>query len=299
MKTFTFPYYATKNSLTTDEFAIKVQMGPIVKREFAPSNLQHFYRFSTKQYEAFYATYTNEEGKAKKIQLFSDLNNTEFDAMVKYFEEKYPTGNLNHLPEKEAFAMLHVANPNKWAPPVAFVLLALSMTIFFFPMLRHYFDKGSTATTIENYIANPDFGTRNLTISGYLLDVGVKETITSSKSSSTHSATYIPMVDSTWKEGDPVKVILEFPSLSESSFDRVINETEFTGVIRDIWWEGVSSDNIDFLKEKYSLNFPSEPVLIEVTDSLENDGFVIWVWLGTMVFILVLVIFVAIKMKKK
>lgn len=297
MQTFTFPYYTTKNSLTADEFSIKAQMGPLVKREFAPSDLLNFYHFKNKQYDALYATY-NAEGKTKKIQLFSNLNEPQFAEMVQYFQQKYPSQSLNHLSDKEAFQAMHIANPNKWVPPFVFVLLAVSMTILFYPMLRHYFDKGFAQTTIDAYTTNPDIGTRNLTISGYPLDVGVKETITSSKGGS-HSSTYIPIVGENWKEGDPVKVLLEFSGLSESGFDEVIKQTQFTGVIRNVWWEGISSDNVDFLKEKYKLAFNGTPTLIEVTGTTANDGFVIWVWSGTMVFILILVIIVAVKMKKK
>ena len=298
MKTFTFQYYTTTNSLSADDFLIKAQMGPLVKREFAPANLQYFYHFKTGQYETLYATYTAENGKTKKIQVYAGLGQQQFADMMAYMQEKYPKNSLNHLPEAEALKMMSIANPNKWVPPFVFILLCVCMTLFFYPMLRHYFDKGYVKTTVENYIANPDIGTRNLTITGYLLDVGVKETITSSKHGS-HSSTFIPMVDSTWKEGDPIKVMLEFPSLSSGGFDAVINQTEFTGTIRNVWWEGMDGDNIDFLKEKYKLVFPGKPVLIEVTDTISNDGFVIWVWGGTMVLILVIVLIVAVKMRKK
>ncbi len=298
MQTFSFPYYTAKNSLSADDFTIKAQSGPLIKREFPAGNLQHFYRFSNNQYEALYATYNDETGKTKKIQLFSNLGESQFADMIAYLEKKYPQSSLNHLPVAEALKTMHVANPNKWVPIVVFVLLSVSMSIFFYPMLRHYFDKGQAQTTAETF-SPAGLSTRNISISGYLLDVGVKETITSSKSSSSHSSTYIPMVGESWKEGDPIKVILGFPSLSGSGFDEVIKQTEFKGVVRDIWWEGISSDNLDFLKEKYNLSFPETPVLIEVTDTYENDGFIIWVWGGTMIFILVLVIIVSVKMNRK
>ncbi|HXB41785.1 MAG TPA: hypothetical protein VNZ49_14690 [Bacteroidia bacterium] len=298
MKIFTFQYYTTKNSLTVNDFSIKAQMGPLVKKEFVPASLQYFYRFKTVQYETLFATYTNEKGKTKKIQLYSSLGQPQFDEMMQYMEEKFSGHSLNHLPQAEALKMMNVANPNKWVPPFVFILLSVCMTIFFYPMLRHYFDRGYAKTTIENYISNPDLGTRNLTINGYLLDVGVKETITSSKNSPSTS-TYIPMVGENWKEGDPVKIILEFGSLSESGFDDVVKQTEFTGVVRDVWWEGIASDNLDFLKDKYKLNFPDKPVLMEVTGEVKNDGFVIWVWGGTLIFILVLVVVVAVKMNPK
>jgi len=296
MKEFKFAYYTATNALVADDMQLIAKMGPFVKKQFSPSDLQYFYLFTNKQYQVLYMTY-NAGGKTKKIQLYSNHGESGFTEMMNYLNDKYKSHSLNHLGQEEALKTMHIANPNKWAPPVVFVILSLCMTLLMFPLLRHCFDSGSASVTIEQFIANPDVGTRNITIKGYPLDVGVKETITSSRSSSKTSSTYVPLVGESWQDGDPVQVMLEFTELSSSGFDEMLEKNEFTGVIRNVWWEGVSSDNIDFLKEKYKLVFPRKPILIEVTNSAHNDGFILWIWIGTLIFILILVIIVARRMK--
>jgi hypothetical protein len=296
MREFKFSYYTATNVLIIDDTQFTAKMGPFIKKQFSSSDLQYFYHFINKQYQALYMTY-NADGKIKKIQLFSNHGETGFTEMMNYLNDKFKSHSLNHLTQDEALKNMHIANPNKWAPPVVFVILAVCITALMFPLLRHCFDSGSASVTIEQFISNPDLGTRNITIKGYPLDVGVKETITSSRSSSRISSTYVPLVSENWKETDPIHVMLEFNELSSSEFDEVLSKNEFTGVIRNVWWEGVSSDNIKFLKEKYNLTFSEKPILIEVTNSVHNDRFILWVWAGTILFILIIVIIVARRMK--
>jgi hypothetical protein len=296
MREFKFAYYTAVNTLIADEMQLTAKMGPFVKKQFSSADLGYFYHFTNKQYQVLYITY-NSGGKTRKIQLYSNHGEKDFADMMDYLNEKYKGHGLNHLTQDEALKSMHIANPNKWAPPVVFVILTVCMTLLMLPLLRHCFDSGSASATIEQFISNPDVGTRNISIKGYPLDAGVKETITSSRSSSKTSSTYIPLVGANWKAGDPIHVILEFNELSSSGFDEILNKSEFTGVIRNIWWEGMSSDNIDFLKGKYNLVFSETPILIEVTNSVHNDGFILWIWAGTIIFILILVIIVARRMK--
>jgi len=302
MKEFNFTYYAAKNVVSIDDKTIKAKSGPFIKHEFSVKELQHFYHFATKDYHVVYMTYYSERtGKTKKVQLYSQENTGDFKNLLDELAQLFPNKSLNHLPEAEALKMLKVANPKKWVPIAVFFLISLCMTIFFYPMLMHYFDNGFAEVTIEDFLANPNLGTRNLNIEGYLLDAGLEETTTTTSkgSTTTTKSNFIPMVDSTWAEGDPIKVVLEFGEMTASEYDEALSQIQFTGVIRDIWWEGIDSDNIDFFKKEYNLVFDANPILIEVTNSRHNDGFVIWIWGGTLIFILIIVVIVAIRMNKK
>ena len=302
MKEFNFTYYTAKNVVTIDDQTIKAKSGPFIKHEFAAKDLQHFYNFETKDYHVLYMTYFNERmPKAKKVQLYSQDGAGDFKNLCEELKEKFPAKSLNHLPEAEAFKMMKTANPKKWAPIAVFFILSICMTIIFYPMLMHYFDKGFAEVTIEDFLANPNIGTRNISINGLLLDAGLEETTTTTHKGSTTvtKSNFIPMVDSAWAEGDPIKTVLEFGEMTSSEYDEAISQFQFTGVIRDIWWEGISSDNIDFFKTEYDLKFAGTPVLIEVTNSRHNDGYIIWVWGGSILLILILVVIVAVRMNRR
>ena len=302
MKEFNFTYIAAKNVVTIDEQTITAKSGPFIKHEFSVKEFKHFYRFETKDYHVLYMThYSERTGKTKKVQLYSQDGLGDFKNLCDELQQKFPDKSLNHLSEAEAFKALQVANPKKWAPVVVFLLLSAFMTAIFYPMLIHYFDKGFAEVTIEDFLANPAIGTRNLSIEGSLLDAGLEETTTTTSKGSTTTTVknFVPMVDTTWTEGTPIRVVLEFPEMSAAEYDEVLTQIQFTGVIRDIWWEGLASDNMEFFKTEYGLVFDGDPILIEVTNTRENDGFVIWVWGGTMLFILIIVVIVAFRMRKK
>jgi nitric oxide reductase large subunit len=103
------------------------------------------------------------------------------------------------------------------------------------------------------------------------------------------------MVDSSWKEGDPIKVILSFNELSDDEYSQVLESNNFTGVIRNVAWEGIENKQTDFLKKTYNLNFPDKPVLVQITNEKHNDEWVIFV-MGLVIVILIIVfIIVAVK----
>lgn len=300
MKEFSFNYFAVKNTVSIDDFVIKTTSGPFIKKEFQTANLQNFYLFDNDQYRSVYFLYTNEKGKSKKTQVFATPAEMGFTELVKELTERFPNKSLNHLSEKEAFAAMKVTNPNKWAPFVAFALILLIICGILYPQMRHYLDYGFTNASVTDVAEKKDLGTKNISISGILLDKSLEETTTTTNRGSTTKSTsvYIPMVDENWQEGDPIKVILSFDALSDGEYSNVLDSREFTGVIRDIAWEGIGNKQIDFLKTNYNLKFPEKPILVEITNEKHNDGFVVWALALTMGILVVIFIIVAVKRKR-
>lgn len=270
MKTFTFRYFTMTNSLSIDNFTVSTKNGR-VKKEFPVANIINFYVLNTQQYQSMYMTYTDNAGKRKKIVLFAALGEMGFMEMVTELKMRMPEKSLHLLSQKEAFAAMKVANPNKWAPIVAFLLIVGIFGIFLFPGFIHFFDGGHENVTVEQVVAG-DLGTRNVTIEGDLLDAGTEETVSGRKSGTTHS-TFIPIVDENWQEGDPVKVVLKFKELSSFDYTEAMDRHSFTGVIRNVWWEGIEKDKVDFFKSEFGLHFEGTPILIEVTGKeAHNDA---------------------------
>jgi hypothetical protein len=296
MKEYKFSYMTAKNTVAFDDISFRAKIGPIIKKGFSTTNLQNFYLFSNNDYQALYITYLAENGKAKKVQLFAGYGEASFKELVDDLSAKFPAKSLNHLTEAEAFKIMKTANPNKLAPVVVAVVMILLAGIFMYPMLRHALDFGYEVVTVEQLIADADIGTRNVKVRGLLIDSGVEETIKSRKSSTTTVTTYYPMVDTSWREGKPINVILQF---GESYSGDKFEETEFVGVIRNVAWEGIGSDKLDYLKDNFKLNIPAEPLLVEVTDQRRNDIWSLYVFGGIDLFVLVIVLIVARRMKSK
>lgn len=300
MKEYNFNYFAAKNSVSIDDYAVKIKMGPFIKKEFQLANLQHFYMFDNEQYRSVYFIYTDEKGKSKKVQVFSTPAEMGFTELMKELNERFPSKSLNHLSEAEAFKIMKTANPKKWAPPVVFVLILLMMAGILYPQVRHYLDHGFANATVTEVAEKKDLGTHNITISGILIDKSLEETTTTTNRGTTTKSTsvYIPMVDENWKEGDPIKVVLSFDKLSDEEYSQILESHEFTGVIRDIAWEGIGSKQIDFLTSNYDLKFPEKPILVQITNEKHNDEFVVWVLALTMGVLAIVFVIIAVKRKR-
>ncbi len=299
MKEFSFNYFAAKNSVSIDDFSVKIKMGPFIKKDFQLANFQNYYMFDNDQYRSVYFLYTDDKGKSKKVQVFSTPAEMGFTELMKELNDRFPTKSLNHLSEAEAFKVMKTANPKKWAPFAVISIVMLVMCGILYPQIHHYLDHGFANATVTEVAEKKDLGTKNISISGLVLDKSLEETTTTTNRGSTTKSTsvFIPMVNENWKEGDPIKVILSFDKLSDEEYSQILDSHEFTGVIRDIAWEGIGSKQIDFLTTNYNLKFPEKPVLVQITNEKHNDRFVVWVL--ALVMGILLIVFVIMAFKKK
>lgn len=289
---FIFTYMTTKNSFTFDGVNVLVKMGPFRKKTFLFNNIIHYYVFDNNAYRSLFITYNDEQGKQRKVQMFSQLGEIGFRDLVEELNNTIGNKGLNHLPEKEAFAAMKTLNPKKWGGVAAFGIMFAIVTALFYPGLRHYFDFGFENAEVRQLIAD-DIGTRNLNLAGVPLYETLEETTTTTKSGSTTTTVkvYIPVVDPEWDYDRPVQVIMEFDELSDSEYDAVFESSEFVGVVRDVWYEGLDSDQKQFFRDEYNLDVADDAILFEVTGEQHNDGMIFWIWLGVIgLFVIIFVI---------
>lgn len=301
MKEFIFNYMTTKNTVNVDDINVNIKTGPFIKKDFLFANIQNFYVFNNNNtYHSLFITYTDSSGKLKKVQLFSAPGDWGFRALCDELNARIPAKSLNHLPEADAFKAMKVSNPKKWAPLVAFGIIFVILSVIFYPGLRHFFDFGFESATVTELAAGESKGTRNLLLSGYPLSYGLEQTTTTTRRGSTTKTTkvYMPVVDDNWQEGDPVKVFLEFGKLTDAEYDAVLEQTEFTGVVRNIAWEGMGKDELKFFEDNYQLKLDSDTVLFEVTGEKHNDTMFFWIWIASLLIMVIVFVIVALKNKR-
>ncbi|MDQ3109594.1 MAG: hypothetical protein M3R17_06830 [Bacteroidota bacterium] len=299
MKEYIFSYFTVKNTVRIDEYALRIKTGPFIKKEMSLNNLQHFYLFDNKDYNSVYLLYTDEKGKPKKVQLIATPAELGFIDLVKELQYRFPEKSLNHLSEAEAFKAMKTANPKKWAPIVAFLIIAVVMAGLFYPGLRHYFDFGFGKTTATELANGTYSGSRNISISGILLHQTLEETTKRRKSNITDVSVFVPMVDESWKEGDPVKVVLQFDELSTMESTQIYYDKTHLGVIRNIAWEGLEKSQIGFFKDEFGLTVHKDAVLVEITNETHNDEWALYALILVLVILGVLFIIVAVKRRSK
>jgi len=297
---YIFEYMGTKNSVTFDGYNVLCKRGPFRKNSFPVANMVNYYVYEDKSYRSLYFTYTDDSGKMKKVMMYSQLGEIGLRDLVEALNASMPTKSLNHLTEREAFQAMKAANPRKWGPVAAFLVIFSIITIFFIPALTHYFDFGFADAEVQQLIAGEDLGTRNLNLSGVPLPQNLEETTSTTKNGSTSvtKKVYVPLVAPDWAETDNVDVIMQFDELGDAEFDGVLESSEFVGVVRDIWYEGMEDDQIQFFKDNYDLRISDHVIMFEVTGEEHNDALMFWVWVGINAFFLLIFVVAFIKSKK-
>lgn len=295
---YQFSYVTTKSSFSHDGTQVLVKIGPFVKKRFAFANIINYYVFENQGYRSLFITYYDDNGKQKKVQLFSQIGEIGFRDLVEYLNQTIGQKSLNHLPEKEAFAVMKTFNPKKWGAMLAFGIMAAILTVLFYPSLRHYFDFGFEQAEVQKLTSGDAPATKNLNLSGVPVDAALEVTRTKG-STTTSRKVYLPIVPPDWTEEDPIRCVLEFNSLSQSEYDAILETSEFTGVVRDVWYEGLASDEKEFFRDEYGLEVSDDVVLFEVTGKQHNDSLMFFVWLGIVSFLGILFLILYIKQKRQ
>lgn len=278
---FVFSYMNSKNSFTFDGANVLIKMGPFRKRTFPFNSIVNYYVFDNNAYRSLFITYNDEQGKLKKVQMFSHLGEIGFRDLVDELNNNIGNKGLNHLPEKEAFKVMKAANPKKWGPIGAFGIIFVLVTCIFYPGLRHYMDFGFEDAEVQALIAGEN-DSRNLNLLGIPLYETLEETTTTTKSGSTTTSVkvYIPIVDPEWDYDRPIQVIMQFDELNDEEYDAIFESSEFVGVVRNIWYEGLDEDQKQFFRDEYDLEVADDAILFEVTGDEHNDDLIFWVWVG-------------------
>lgn len=260
---------------------LTLKRGPFHKKTFPFASIQNWYVYEDKTYRSMFITWIDDSGKLKRIQLFAQLGEPGFTDLVEAFNQSMGAKNLNHLPKKEAFKVMKAADPKKIGALGAMIVILILTTTFMYPGLRHFLDFGFEEATVQQLV-DDEIGTRNLNLIGVPLEETLEETTTTRKSGSSTTSTklFIPVVDDDYNYDRPVEVMLMLDDPDDSEYYSALNDVEFTGVVRNIAWEGMEEDQKEFFYTEYGLEVSDDVILFEVTGEEHNDAAMFYGWLG-------------------
>jgi hypothetical protein len=271
---YIFSYMTNKNSLMYDGMNVTIKQGPFRTTTFPFTSILNWYVYEDKTYRSLFITYTHESGKQKKVQLFAQLGEPGFASLVEGLNATIGQKGLNHLDKKEAFKIMKTADPKKVGALAAMIIILALTTTFMLPGLIHFFDFGfDDEVYVEELIAG-DYDSRNMRLYGYPLEEQLEETYT--KGSTTTITYHVPIVGEDWEYGDPIEVIMKFSE--EDYYNADEDAIEFTGVAKNLMWEGVGSDEKDFFVSEYGFEVSENVILFDATGEERNGAmeFIIW-----------------------
>ncbi len=271
---YIFSYMTNKNSLVYDGMNITIKQGPFRTTTIPFLSILNWYVYEDKTYRSLFITYTHESGKQKKVQMFAQLGEPGFAAVVEGLNAMIPQKGLNHLDKKEAFKIMKTTDPKKIGALSAMIVILALTTTFMFSGLRHFFDFGYDSEVFVEELVAGEYESNNMTLYGYPLQEQLEETYT--KGSTTTITYFTPIVHETWEEGDPIQVVLKFDETEYENTDE--DAIEFTGVARNFGWEGMDTDQKEFFYTEYGFDVSEDVILFEVTGDKRNGGMEFFMW---------------------
>ncbi|MCE9599435.1 MAG: hypothetical protein K8S54_15830 [Spirochaetia bacterium] len=286
---FEFQYAIIKIVARIEENILKVKQG-IRNFELPIQEIQFLYagKMPPGDFLELIVVTRNASGKEKKFRFYSNEGEPGFSALVDELVRQKPASDLRSLAREEALAKLKVADTAKiafWAVPALVIAIMFALA---FPFLIHGLDRGNATISVEEFVTGTKTDTRNLTITGMALDQGLQDTTTRKGKKTVRL--YFPLIGADWKEGDEVHMVVETGDLSDEQLAEVLSRKEFTGVLRNVLWEGLSGKNQEFFVKEYNMNLSKEVQLLEL-DNKGMDLILFSIIMGTTIVIMFGVMF--------
>ena len=296
MQEFNLNYVTSKTHVNIENRTLHAKIGPLIKKNIELSNIKHFYLSDNKDYRELIIRYTKANGKLSNVRLICAYGVEDLDNLANTLGAHLPSTDLRKMDSKEAFKILKAVNTQKLAIWIVFIVLTSVMTVVFLPGLIHYMDSGHETVTIEDLISGKELSSHNLTIEGIVLNKGMweKTTTTNKGSTTTTEKNFFPLISDTWVEGEPIHVLIETDEMTQAETDEFVYKTSFIGTTRNVLWEGIDSDQIDFFKKEYGITFDENAILFEIIEG-KPDVYAIWAFGGVILIELIILLVVWIK----
>jgi hypothetical protein len=186
------------------------------------------------------------------------------------------------------------------ALPVVMLLGWVILAMLFSPLIRHGFDTGH-ATVDAALFAEPfELTTRNLTVQGRLIPTSAlkgngKAAINTPAGDGNADVWWVPLVPTDWKQGEAVYAVLKVRRQNVAALQRLAEGKTFDGIVRNIWWEGLSERRHSAF-HKRGVALASSAVLIEHQASRQAD---LVISLGLLGGLFVLLVGVGVVLRRK
>ncbi|MCB1174560.1 MAG: hypothetical protein KDK39_13400 [Leptospiraceae bacterium] len=292
MSTYEFNYLINKNKVElTADGKLVARIGPIQKKTLPLAGLTGLYvkHNESSASDQLILGYQSSAGKSRKLSIYADEGARGLRELVAELLRRYPHIDLQAKGDQEALKILGARDTEKIALLVTPLIIIGVMALFTAPLLLHGLDSGRVSLTVGELVQQATLESRNIVLSGHPVDSAMMEEKTTSKGTTT-TKVYIPIVEPGWRKDQPVGVILQSDALTESGLGQLLEQRQFRGVVRNIWWEGPSSDHIDFFTTEYGLVFTTDPILVELqADGLISD-LTLWILIMSVTSVIMLLV---------
>lgn len=181
-------------------------------------------------------THLDDKGRMKRARLFADKNEKGFDALIEALIQRRPEADVRHLSTREAYRLSGSKEMEWIALPVVMALGWLVLAFLLSPLVRHGLDDGEATVPATAFESATALDTHNITVTGKLAPGSALRT----KKGGDEGAWWVPLVGPDWRPGEAVYAVLKVRRRSSAELQTLADAGEYRGVLRNIFWEGLS-----------------------------------------------------------
>lgn len=244
---FAFRYTVFNVAATLDDTHLHARSG--IRTVVVPiARLQHLYVRDERHTDhvELLLTHHDAKGRLKRSRLFADKKEAGFEAMIEALLARRPQADVRHLSASAAYQLSGSKEMEWLALPVVMLLGWVILAMLFSPLIRHGFDDGEATVDAAVFGEPLTLTTRNLTVHGRLVPTsalkgnGQKAAINTPAGDGNTDVWWVPLVPAEWKPGEAVHVVLKVRRQSMTDLQQLAQGEMFAGILRNIWWEGLS-----------------------------------------------------------
>ena len=218
--------------------------------------------------------YETEEGYLSGLSFSVSRHDEGTTALLEALGERCPDLEIARKTPQEIRRLIHGPNIKALLPHVAGLLVTTIFAFLFMPMILHGFDSGHRTVDVSDF-ASPDFESRprNLTVIGRpLLEMAMVNS--QERHGGLIRQIFVPIVGDGWQRRDPVAVFARVDGLDEEAYAAFSGAREVTGLLRDIWWEGLRAGQREFFTNEIGLEVAESAYVVHHNPRPKRDMFV-------------------------
>ncbi|MEE2786307.1 MAG: hypothetical protein VX589_03145 [Myxococcota bacterium] len=240
---FRFQYAIFTVDARLTESQLEVKMG--IRHIIVPmKRLKHVYVDDRKTRESveLIIAYLTPKGKVARARIFSNHKEPGFLALVDALLADRPDADLRGKTVDDAYEKMG-SKQLEWIVIPGLMAAGFVLTcIFCTPLWIHGFDSGQVTTTPSALTKGPLPDTRNLQLRN-VKSLMVSAIIESRMNEAGQETgwTYVPVVDADATETSPIELVVQVRANDTPAFQAVEQNRVLQGMIRNVWWEGLSA----------------------------------------------------------
>lgn len=215
--------------------------------------------------------YVKKNGKPKIAKIKADSTTPEFSSLIDTIVMMNPEADTINKPEHEARSLFKISRINVSLAGLILGLAYMVLFIIFFPDIVHGLDKGFDSADLRQIAAGYTFRSYNVEISGIIRpDYAMVET-TRGKGKLAVDYFY-PVVSPEWEKHDLVYIILATGNIDSQEINELSDpDTPIRGVLRSVFWESLSHENLDYFKNNIRIDLAPNVKLVEYKADTGRD----------------------------